>query len=83
MYDKKMELLQRCGVRIEDELTRFEIVYKPDKKILMGVLVHFPPQFNRLKQMRQRPTLDFDRLAEEQWEDEHAHAKQPASELRV
>lgn len=111
VYDKKLELLQRQGVRLEGELTRFEIVYKPDKKIPMDVLVQFPPQFSRLylcsrvveleqmkpklqqrvkgmmdgeleqrqvtayyrreivEQMRQRPTLDFDRLAEEQWEE--------------
>ncbi|WP_059041428.1 hypothetical protein [Paenibacillus rubinfantis] len=111
VYDKKLELLQRRGVRIEGELTRFEIVYKPDEKIPISVLVQYPPLFNRLylcaqatslgllkpklqqrvhglmrgeleqqdvtayyrreivEQMRQRPTLDFDRLAEEQWEE--------------
>ncbi|MNO47731.1 hypothetical protein D3C76_380540 [compost metagenome] len=111
VYDKKLELLQRRGVSIEGDLTRFEIVYKPDEKIPMSVLVQFPPQFNRLylcsqvvgleqmkpklqqrvnglmsgeleqkqvtgyyrreieKQMRQRPTLDFNKVAEEQWED--------------
>ncbi|MFC3801887.1 hypothetical protein [Cohnella sp. GCM10012308] len=111
MYDKKLELLQRRGVIVEGELTRFEIVYKPDEKIPMQVLVQFPARFNRLymcsqvvgleqmkpklqqrvqalmsgeleqkqvtayyrreieKQMRQCPTLDFDKLAEEQWED--------------
>ncbi|MBP2001373.1 hypothetical protein J2Z69_002416 [Paenibacillus shirakamiensis] len=110
VYDKKLELLQRRGVRIEGELTRFEIVYKPVEKIPMSALVQFPPLFNRLylcsqvigleqmkpklqqrvkellsgeleqkqvtgyyrreieKRMRQRPTMDFNRLAEEQWE---------------
>lgn len=111
VYDKRLELLQKRGVRIEGELTRFEIVYKPDEKIPMSILVQYPPRFNRLylcaqatslellkpklqqrvhgsmrgeleqkdvtayyrreivAQMRKCPTLDFDRLAEEQWEE--------------
>ncbi|CAG7648174.1 hypothetical protein PAESOLCIP111_05544 [Paenibacillus solanacearum] len=48
VYDKKQELSQRHGVSIQGELTRFEIVYKPDDKIPMNRLVQFPPQFNRL-----------------------------------
>jgi hypothetical protein len=48
VYDKRLELLQRRGVAIEGELTRFEIVYKPDDKIPMDKLVQYPPQFNRL-----------------------------------
>ncbi|MFI8711295.1 replication initiation factor family protein [Brevibacillus brevis] len=48
VYDKRLELLQRQGITIEGELTRFEIVYKPDDKIPMDKLVQFPPEFSKL-----------------------------------
>jgi hypothetical protein len=48
VYDKKAQLLQVYGELIKGELTRFEIVYKPDEKIPMATLVQYPPQFNKL-----------------------------------
>jgi hypothetical protein len=48
VYNKKLELLQRHGVSIEGELTRFEIVYVPEEKIPMNLLIQHPPLFNRL-----------------------------------
>lgn len=48
VYDKRIELFQRQGITIEGELTRFEIVYKPDDKIPMDKLVQFPPEFSKL-----------------------------------
>lgn len=59
VYDKKLELLQRLGVRIEGELTRFEIVYKPDEKIPMSVLVQYPTLFNRLYLCAQATSLEL------------------------
>lgn len=111
VYDKKRQLMERKGIQLAGDLTRFEIVYKPNKKIPMHVLVQFPPVFNSLylcvhvispetlkpkirqrvfglmrgklkqkeitgyyrrkivEQMRQFPTLDFDKVAAEQWEE--------------
>lgn len=48
VYDKKAQLLQKYGEIIEGQLTRFEIVYAPKKKIPLDMLVQFPPRFNRL-----------------------------------
>ncbi|AIQ73015.1 hypothetical protein [Paenibacillus odorifer] len=48
VYNKKNQLLQRFGKAIKGELTRFEIVYAPNEKIPLNVLVQFPPEFNRL-----------------------------------
>lgn len=47
VYDKKLELAEKQGKKIEGELTRFEIVYAPKKKIPLDVLVQYPPQFNK------------------------------------
>jgi DNA relaxase NicK len=111
VYNKRLELLQRRGIAIEGELTRFEIVYKPDDKIPMDKLIQYPPEFGRLylcahvteleqlkpkllrqvqdmmrgdleqkdvtyyyrsqiiAEMRKSTTLDFDKVAVEQWEE--------------
>jgi hypothetical protein len=59
VYDKRLELLQRRGVRSEGELTRFLIVYKPDEKIPMSVLVQYPPRFNRYYLCTQAISLEL------------------------
>lgn len=47
IYDKKLELFEKQGKKIEGELTRFEIVYAPKEKIPLDVLMQYPPQFNK------------------------------------
>ncbi|WP_157128216.1 hypothetical protein [Brevibacillus parabrevis] len=47
VYDKKLELAEKHGKKIGGELTRFEIVYAPEEKIPLDVLVQYPPQFNK------------------------------------
>lgn len=111
VYDKKNQLMKRYGKVVGGELTRFEIVYAPDEKIPLDVLVQFPPKFNRLylcthltcleqlkpkqrervygmmsgelqqkqvtayyrrqivDEMRTHLTMDFDKVAEAQWEE--------------
>jgi hypothetical protein len=103
--------MKRYGKVVGGELTRFEIVYAPDEKIPLDVLVQFPPKFNRLylcthltcleqlkpkqrervygmmsgelqqkqvtayyrrqivDEMRTHLTMDFDKVAEAQWEE--------------
>ncbi|WP_028543613.1 hypothetical protein [Paenibacillus taiwanensis] len=40
--------MKRYGKVTQGELKRFEIVYVPDEKIPLEVIVQFPPKFNRL-----------------------------------
>ena len=48
VYDKRKEQEERKGKKTVEELTRVEIVYKPDEKIPMEDLVQHPPRFNQL-----------------------------------
>lgn len=48
VYDKREEQRERKRKDIGGELTRVEIVYKPEEKILMDSLVQFPPTLNNL-----------------------------------
>lgn len=45
IYDKKQEMLKRNVIK--GELTRIEIVYKPDEKIELRELAQHPPCFNK------------------------------------
>lgn len=45
VYDKQQQLLSR-GIKLEHELTRIEMVYKPDMKIPIKHLANHPPKFN-------------------------------------
>lgn len=45
IYDKYRELLTR-GIDIGHELTRIEMVHKPEQKILLSQLAAHPPEFN-------------------------------------
>lgn len=47
VYDKKLELRQRRGIEIEGDLTRIEIVYKPELRIPLTDILQYPPEQNR------------------------------------
>lgn len=47
VYDKKLELWQRHGLEIDGDLTRIEIVYKPEMRIPLTDIRQHPPEQNR------------------------------------
>ncbi|MFS0556351.1 hypothetical protein [Brevibacillus fortis] len=46
-YNKRLELLENQNVVIDHELTRIEIVDKPEKRIPVEELLHHPPKQNK------------------------------------
>jgi hypothetical protein len=46
VYDKALELWQRHGIEIEDDLTRIEMVYKPERRIPLLEMKRHPPKQN-------------------------------------
>ncbi|GEB35918.1 hypothetical protein BPA01_54980 [Brevibacillus parabrevis] len=46
IYDKRLELWEKQGIAIDHELSRMEIVYKPDQKILLSDVGRYPPEQN-------------------------------------
>lgn len=48
VYDKRAEGLQKKGIDIGHELTRMEIVYCPEEKIILPNLIQHPPEFDGL-----------------------------------
>lgn len=48
VYDKRAERLEKNGIDIGHELTRMEIVYRPEEKIILQNLIQHPPEFNGL-----------------------------------
>ncbi|MEK3761332.1 replication initiation factor family protein [Paenibacillus sp. FSL P4-0338] len=44
IYDKKLELWQRHGIKMDKDLTRIEIVYKPEMRILLSDIYQYPPE---------------------------------------
>ncbi|OOR12638.1 replication initiation protein [Bacillus cereus] len=46
IYDKKLELGQNYGIYITHDLSRVEIVYKTNEKILLNDIVKHPPKQN-------------------------------------
>ncbi|WP_339158067.1 hypothetical protein MKX50_25095 [Paenibacillus sp. FSL W8-0186] len=46
-YNKRLELLENRNVVIDHELTRIEIVDKPEKRIPLAELLHHPPEQNK------------------------------------
>lgn len=48
IYDKRAEQLEKKGIDIGSEMTRIEIVYRPEAKIILPNLIHHPPDFNGL-----------------------------------
>lgn len=47
IYDKKLELWEKQKIMLDHELSRIEIVYKPDKKILLTDVSGHPPEQNK------------------------------------
>lgn len=47
IYNKQLELLENQNIVIDHELTRIEIVYKPEKRIPLTELLHHPPEQNK------------------------------------
>jgi len=47
VYDKKLELLERRGIQISNDLTRIEMVYRPEARVALIDIVHHPPTQNR------------------------------------
>jgi hypothetical protein len=47
VYDKKLELWQRHCIQIDAELTRIEMVYKPEFRIPLMDILDYPPQHSR------------------------------------
>lgn len=47
VYDKKLELWQRQRIQIDGELTRIEMVYKPEIRIPLVDIFHHPPEQGR------------------------------------
>ena len=47
IYNKQLELLENQNIVIDHELTRIEIVYKPEKRIPLTDLLHHPPEQNK------------------------------------
>lgn len=46
VYDKELELREWRGIRIEGNLTRIEMVYKPEKRIRLADIGLHPPEQN-------------------------------------
>jgi len=47
VYDKKLELIERRSIQVTNNLTRIEMVYKPETRIALTDIVHHPPTQNR------------------------------------
>ncbi|BCJ87681.1 replication initiation factor domain-containing protein [Effusibacillus dendaii] len=47
IYNKQLELLENQNIVIDHELTRIEIVYKPEQRIPLAELLHHPPEQNK------------------------------------
>ncbi|GEC93734.1 hypothetical protein BBR01nite_60650 [Brevibacillus brevis] len=47
IYDKRLELWERQKIMLDHELSRIEIVYKPDQKILLTDVNVHPPEQNK------------------------------------
>ncbi|WP_339220752.1 hypothetical protein [Paenibacillus sp. FSL W7-1332] len=46
-YNKQLELLENQGKVIGHEMTRIEIVYKPEHRVPLAELLHHPPEQNK------------------------------------
>ncbi|MFB6367808.1 hypothetical protein ACFCP7_28000 [Paenibacillus elgii] len=46
IYDKRLELWEQQKIMLDHELSRIEIVYKPDQKILLSDVGRYPPEQN-------------------------------------
>jgi hypothetical protein len=46
-YDKALELWQRHGIGLEGNLTRIEMVYKPEIRMALQDIGRYPPEQNR------------------------------------
>ncbi|WP_246329009.1 replication initiation protein [Brevibacillus halotolerans] len=46
IYDKRLELWEKQKIMLDHELSRIEIVYKPDQKILLSDVGRYPPEQN-------------------------------------
>ncbi|EFM12534.1 replication initiation factor family [Paenibacillus curdlanolyticus YK9] len=47
VYDKQLELWERHRIQTDGELTRIEIVYKPESRIPLTDIINHPPTQNR------------------------------------
>lgn len=47
IYDKRLELWEKQKIMLDHELSRIEIVYKPDQKILLTDVSRHPPEQNK------------------------------------